>query len=60
MDRFIARANIGYKLAAEFELLADVAGAIAKCPQRIKKQQVLVEMLESEGRDGVAGGQDFA
>jgi hypothetical protein len=42
------------KLAAEFELLADVAGAIAKCRQRMKKQQVLVEMLESEGRDGVA------
>lgn len=42
------------KLAADFELLADVAGAIAKCRQRIKKQQVLVEMLESDGRDGVA------
>jgi hypothetical protein len=40
------------KLAADFELLTDVAGAIAKCRQRIKKQQVLVETLERDGRDG--------
>jgi hypothetical protein len=40
------------KLAADFELLADVAGAIAKCRQRLKKQQVLVETLERDGRDG--------
>jgi hypothetical protein len=40
------------KLAADFELPANVAGAIAKCRQRLKKQQVLVETLERDGRDG--------
>jgi hypothetical protein len=39
------------KLAADLELLADLAREIAKCRQWIEKQRALVEDLERKGRD---------
>jgi hypothetical protein len=39
------------KLAADLELLADLAREIGKCQQWIARQQVLVENLERGGSD---------
>jgi hypothetical protein len=42
------------KLAADLELLADLAQEIAKCRQWIEKQHGRVAVLERDGRDATA------
>jgi hypothetical protein len=40
------------KLAADLELLADVAQEIVRCQEHIDRQRVLVKTLERDGLDG--------
>jgi hypothetical protein len=39
------------KLAADFELLADVAREITRCQELIENQRALVSTLDGDGRD---------
>jgi hypothetical protein len=42
------------KLAADLELLADLAREIAKCQQWIERQRLRIEDLERDGHDATA------